>query len=306
MKVLTHPAIEKCKQFIQTQCSPLTQALYTHHLEHPNPSLVLAALARYQNSDGGFGHNLEGDFELPASSPLATSIAFQILTELKIPASEPMVKKGIAYLLSTYDPARPGWITVPPQVNDYAHASWWHFNPVEGGSSIDHTWGNPTAELAGYLLRYPSLVPTQILQPLYSHTLDYLRSHPDQMEMHEVYCFLRLVENMPEPDFAQVRQKLVQLVLNSVSTDPQSWKQYAAQPLNFITSPQSFLFPHLREPVQANLDFRVESLAAQGAFNPPWNWEGYDQAWQVAKIEISGRNTVADLALLKRFGRLEV
>jgi hypothetical protein len=45
MKILTHPAIEKCKQFIQTQCSPLTQALYAHHLEHPNPSLVWRLLA---------------------------------------------------------------------------------------------------------------------------------------------------------------------------------------------------------------------------------------------------------------------
>jgi len=306
MKILPRPMVEKCKQYIQANCSPLTQALFTHHLEQTNTHQVLASLSRYQNSDGGFGHNLEGDFELPASSPMATSIAFQMIIDLGIPASEPMVKKAIAYLLATYDPKRPGWITVPAQVNDYAHAPWWHFNPAEGGSSIDHTWGNPTAELLGYLLRYPSLVPEAVVQPLYAHTLDYLLNHPDSMEMHEVYCFLRLAEQMPESDLTRVKEKLSRLVLNVVSTDPESWKQYAAQPLNFVPDPQSFLYPLLQDHIQVNLDFRVDNLAAQGISIPPWNWAGYEQAWQAARIEISGRMTVADLAILKRFGRLEV
>ncbi len=140
---------------------------------------------------------------------------------------------------------------------------------------------------------------------MYDHTLDYLLNHPDSMEMHEVYCFLRLAEQMPEHDFAQVKPKLTRLVLNAVNTNPESWKQYAAQPLNFVNRPQSFLFPLLQEHISVNLDFRVDNLAEHGIAIPPWDWTGYAQAWQAARIEISGRLTVADLAILKRFGRLD-
>jgi hypothetical protein len=306
MNTLSHSTVVNIKQYIWTHCSPLTQALFTHHMEQPNRPGVLAALSAYQNTDGGFGHNLEGDFELPDSSAIATSVAFQIFVELEIPASESIVQKGIAYLLNTYDPHRPGWVTVPPTVNDYAHASWWHFNPEEGGSAIDHTWGNPTAELLGYLLHYPSLASEAVTTPLYAHTLDYLHNHPDRMEMHEVYCFLRLAQQMPAYDLAQAQDKLILLVQNAVSTDPESWQQYAAQPLDFVKHPHSFLYPLLEQPVQANLDFRVENLTQHTVMNPPWNWEGYEQAWQAARPEISGRNTVSDLVIMKRFGRLEV
>jgi hypothetical protein len=60
------------------------------------------------------------------------------------------------------------------------------------GRLIDHL-GQPTAELVGYLLHYPSWrLPDH--RPLCSHT-DY-RANPDQMAA-ELCCFLRLAEPCP-------------------------------------------------------------------------------------------------------------
>lgn len=305
MKILSRETFAKSKAYIQANCSPLTRHLFAHAFEGGDYQGVIQALSAFQNPDGGFGHNLEGDFMLPASSPTATSVGFHILSELGATAQEPLVQKGIAYLLSSFKPERKGWIPVPPEVNQYPHASWWHYLDAEGGSVIDRNWGNPTAELVGYLVQYRSLVPPDFLEPLYQHTLGYLRNSGDSMEMHELACFLRLAERMPQDDFLAVKDKLTKLVLNTVATDPQAWRGYSAHPLNFVSSPESFLYPPLAEAVRAYLDFLVESIQPDGTWTPPWSWNGYEAEWQKARIEIIGRLTIATLKTLQRFGKIE-
>jgi hypothetical protein len=305
MKSLTRKVLNKSKEYIRQNCSDLTQQLYIHWLEEKNYHGVITALASYQNADGGFGHNLEGDFALPASSVLATSVGFQILSEINASSSEPLVQKSIAYLRDTYLSEKMGWITVPKEVNDYPHASWWHHNADQGGSVIDLTWGNPTAELVGYLLEYQELVPADWVSLLYAHTLNYFKNHPESMEMHELYCFLRLAERMPDVDFLAQRGKLITLVKNAVATDPEAWKGYVAQPLNFVIHPDSFLYPYLSEHVEVNLDFWVDNLQEVGLAYPAWSWDGYEEAWRAARKESIGRITVSNLRILKNFGRIE-
>jgi hypothetical protein len=304
MKILSHEAQERSRSYIMERCSSLTRQRFIHIFQRENTRAVLAALSEYQNSDGGFGHNLEGDFMLPASSPLATSVAFQILSDLMVSADEPLAQKGIAYLLSSYNPDRKGWVSVPREVNDYPHASWWHFTETEGGTVIDYNWGNPTAELVGYLVQYRSLVPDDFLLPLYKHTIEYLRSFSGAMEMHELYCFLRLAEQLSADDFQAVRPKLIDLVMSAATTDPEGWKSYSAQPLDFVKSPESFLYPALQAHVETNLDYWVDSLDPNGIVLPPWNWENYPDAWQTARVEITGRLTLERLIILGRFQRL--
>jgi hypothetical protein len=159
------------------QGSELLPQRWIDAFEGPGPSGVVQAFSAYQDPAGGFGHNLEGDFMLPASSPVTTSVAFQILSNLGATADQPLVQRGIAYLPETYLLQRPGWLTIPPLVNEYPHASWWHFQPELGGTVIDHSWGNSTAELVGCLVCFHDLLPAEVLDsmfaPLLGHTLDY-------------------------------------------------------------------------------------------------------------------------------------
>lgn len=305
MKTLSIKRLKKPQAFIFDNCSELTKQLFIHHFQKENYAGVISALSAYQNKDGGFGHNLEGDFSLPDSSPMATSVAFQILTGMNASVLEPLVRKAILYLNCTMQMVRRGWVAVPPEVNNYPHASWWHYHPEISGSVIDKNWGNPTAEIIGYLLQYRSLVVPTLLDHFYQFTLNYLKNHPDIMEMHEVYCFLRFAERMPASDFETVKEQLTTLVLNAVSTDPQSWSQYAAQPLDFVKYPGSFLYPSLKPHVETNLDCWVDLVKSEGVFSPAWSWEDYPEAWQKARVEIIGRMTVDRLAILKRFGRIK-
>lgn len=70
MKTLSKRAFDRTIQFISEIGRPLEQALCAHHFTEPCPEQVISELAKYQNEDGGFGHGLEPDFRLPASSPM--------------------------------------------------------------------------------------------------------------------------------------------------------------------------------------------------------------------------------------------
>jgi hypothetical protein len=303
MKTISVTQLTSLRSYLWQNCSRLLQAQFRHAFENADPQGIFSALLDYQNADGGFGHNLEGDFELPDSSPMATSVAFQLLTRFNAPSDSPLVQGGIQYLVNSYQPDRPGWITVPRQVNDYPHASWWHYHADMGGAVIDQNWGNPTAELTGYFLRYPELSPRPVREHLLEQAMTRLFAL-NQMEMHELFCFLRLAENIPPAEQPPIQEKLAELVQSTVETDPQKWLGYSAQPLDFVKSPGSFLVPVLQEHIPPNLDFWIAQLEQDGFFSPPWNWEGYESAWQVARKEIVGRMMVERFIVLKEFGRI--
>ena len=102
-----------------------------------------------------------------------------------------------------------------------------------------------------------------------------------------------------------MQPKLADLVMQAVCTDPAEWSGYCAQPLDFVSSPQSFLYPALAESVELNLDWRIDALTPDGSAPVPWNWEDYPAEWQATRPEIAGREAFKTLVLLQRFGRLE-
>ena len=78
-----------------------------------------------------------------------------------------------------------------------------------------------------------------------------------------------------------------------------------SQPLEFVKAPDSFLYASLREPIEANLDFWIDTLSSEGVWSPSWNWGGYEEAWQEAERDIKGGMSVERLKILRRFQRVE-
>lgn len=118
----------RARDFVRSKARPLEQALYGFHLERAGPEGVLAALAGFQNTDGGFGHGLEPDLALPGSSVICTTRSVQMLAEVGAPANHPLVAGGIRYLLATYDHPNRVWEIVPRSANSFPHAGWWHYD----------------------------------------------------------------------------------------------------------------------------------------------------------------------------------
>ena len=306
MKKISAAVLENTQAYITKNGNDLVKAMHPHVFEYENTANVFKALAAYQNPDGGFGHGLEGDFMLPDSSPMATSVAFQIFTILDTSSGHPMVQQAVQYLLESFDPGDKKWHSVPKSVNEYPHAPWWHYHEDTAGSGLEPYWGNPTAELVGYLIRYHDLVPAPFLAARRADALQYLKNHPDEMEMHELYCFLRFARELPAAEFKDIQAKLTRLVGSAVETDPEKWRGYAAQPLDFIYSPDDFLYPHFEESVQANLDFWIDTITPEGVWPPAWSWGTFPEDWEKAKKFITCRMATHRLKVLRDFGRFEL
>lgn len=293
-------------RFVAESARPLDRALFAYHFAGGSAETVLGELATYQNPDGGFGNWLESDFALPASSATATAIALDLLQEVGAPASHRLVWGAISYLLRTFVEEERRWHAVPPAVNDWPHAPWWHYDETRGGCLIDRTPGNPGAELTGYLTCYRDHVPPDFLAQVTTAFLERFQALPEESDsMHELYCYTQMFEALPAETRKHYLPKLRRLIRQAAECDPDRWDEYGATPLFFArypASPFADLFP---EALEANLDFLINEQEPNGSWKPNWSWGQYEDVWPEAARRWSGHLTVHNLLLLRRFGRLE-
>lgn len=81
---LAKAVAEQGLSFTEQQDAALPTALIRHLWFDGDPTDVVAAMATYQNPDGGFGNRLEPDIHAPESNPFAARLAMQVM--LSIPA----------------------------------------------------------------------------------------------------------------------------------------------------------------------------------------------------------------------------
>ena len=220
MKQLTQAAFQRAKNFIMDHGRAVDQRRFEFHFENGSADAVLAALSPYQNEDGGFGHSLEPDIRTSASSAIVSTIGFQILREIQAPASHIRVQKGIQYFIDTYDESQRVWHIVPPEVEEAPHAPWWTYESTT--ESFGRFLVNPRAEIVGYLHEFSDGVPTKLLTTLIAAVLEHLESLPDEMEMHDVLCCVRLAETETLPDRDKVWAKLARAATQGVARNAEA------------------------------------------------------------------------------------
>ena len=306
MKNLSQAAYQRAKTFVMEQGRDLDRALLAYHFEAGSADDVLAALASFQNNDGGFGHGLEPDLRTPASSVIATTVAFQNFRSLRVPADHPMVRRAIEYLLEAYDVSRQVWPIIPPEVEDAPHAPWWDYAGSEagfGGFLI-----NPRVEIVGYLHDFSGIVPSELLNTLTTAVFEHLESLPDEVEMHDIICFVSLAEtaSLPQSYRERIWAKLAKAAEHGVARQPEQLTGYVLKPLYLVSSPESPLAAGLADEVAMNLDFEIEQQGEDGTWSPSFSWgDQYPEAWQIARREWQARITLSTLRVLRDFGRIE-
>ncbi len=305
MKQLSSESFSKARGFVKTHARELDRCLFEYSFEGGDRDAVLQALRHYQNVDGGFGQAIEPDFRLPSSSPMATSLALGLLYELEIPSSNPMVQKTIRYLNVAFDAQKRYWPSVCEGVNHFPHAPWWQYDEKSKKVSVE-TPANPSAELVGYLHAWPDLVPGHILERATASSLAYLDSQPDAMEMHDLICLVSMASAMPEALHQPILGKLERSLQAIVARDPQAWASYGPQPLMYVQSPASPFAVMLREPLEKNLEYLIETQGSDGSWAPNWTWGGnYPEACEQARRDWQSKLTVDNLRILQAFGRIE-
>jgi hypothetical protein len=305
---LTAAQQARARTFIQDEARPLEQALYAFHFAGGSAEEVLTELGRFQNEDGGCGHGLEPDLQTPQSSVLATTVALQIARTVGAPATHPLVRRAVAFLVDAYDADHGYWPIIPADVDDAAHAPWWQ----SGASAPEHAARyvfNPGAEVVGYLWAYAPQTPLDTRRRLLEHVLTALEAHSEiNIEMHELLCLLRLLETPEIPADAQTRMLalLRPVVARSVVTEPSAWHGYGLQPLDVAGNPGSPFAPAMADALDLNLLFRMAQQGDDGAWHPAWNWgDSFADAWPAARRAWSGVLTVGGLRGLAAWGRVE-
>lgn len=289
--------------YLVANTRPLDLALYDFHFGDGIASNVLVELKKFQNSDGGFGKCIEPDFQLPDSSALGTTLVFQYLDKLEKLQDDTLAREGISYFLQSYDEQKQGWNIVPKAVNNFPHAPWWEYK----AATTSFGWGNPAAEILGYLLQYQVLVKDRnLLDRITAKALERLNELTmfDEPDFHELLCYVRLYQHADEFLRTQIYQPLANLISKVVNLDPNTWGSYVAVPLTFIKRPDSpFIELFDAAILKANLDHLKRTMVNGDHWEPTWNWAGaYPEVWEQAKQAWSGKLTVENMMLLQAFG----
>jgi hypothetical protein len=295
--------IDLAAGFLKRHGRPLDINFYRYHCENAPKDAAVRSLTEYQNSDGGFGWALEPDLRLPASSVIATTIAFQLMRSLNLSAHDALVQTGMNYLLHTFQHDEGGWESVPPQVDEAPHAPWWKYDADVRGRQ----WANPRAEIIGYLYEYPSISPVDLREGVLVDALERLAA-AGSLEMHEVRCFVRLLEspNLPPGAAKTILDKLLVVLPDVVESNSEKWDSYRLRPLDVVSSPDSPLFRVLEHLIPQNIEYLVQQQHPQGYWSPTWSWEyTHRDAWQQALLDWRSLITLNNVLALRAFSNAE-
>ncbi|MEI5906803.1 hypothetical protein WAK64_06990 [Bacillus spongiae] len=281
------------QKYIMTEGRELEKAMWRLQFAEGSEEDFLTELARYQNDDGGFGKGLEPDIRCELSSAIASTVALQLLSQYKVSSEHTMVKKVIRYLLDTFNKEKMGWDIVPQEVEWYPRAPWWNYREQQ------EAWGNPNAEILGFLYEFSELVPPSLIDSLTDHALTYLQSL-EQFEFHEFLCFHRLIERVPVEVAEKMEKKFIEMMNSCVTIDREKWSDYCLQPIDFVQSPASAFYDQFVDVWRENLQFRLHLQEENGSWTPMWTWGNqYEKVWEVAKKDWTSVLTLKNALLLK-------
>ncbi|HSX33680.1 MAG TPA: hypothetical protein VLF91_05080 [Candidatus Saccharimonadales bacterium] len=286
------------KAYLETHARRLDLYLYECLFEKADRRRVLDELGAYQNNDGGFGKALEPDLRLPDSSALATTVALQYLAKVGMPADS-LTEKAVRYLVATYDDDKQQWVDIPPAADMHPRAPWWNYAEVLKWAG----WGNPSAEVLGYLLENADIVNDQpFLDKIGAQAVRRLDAI-NEPEQHEVKCYIRLYERAGRELQAKLHDKLAAHITQLTVIDPKDWEGYLATPLTFVDSPDSpFAYLFSKQLLLDNAHFVKSKLLNGDHWEPTWEWGQFAHEWAQARKDWSGKLTVDNLLLLQAFG----
>ena len=257
---------------------------------------AVAALATYQNSDGGYGSGIEPDMWCTESGPLSTTVGLQYAQLLGLPATHPAIAQALAYLASRFDLAAMQWRATAATVNDAPHAPWWA-RDAEGLSGIDRMWENPTVEIIGYFQHYQTSFNPFLLDELAERAAQYLAAMPDEMESHGLACYVLWYRLAPAEWQERLLPDLRRCIAATICTDPQRWlTEYVPTPALVLASPADPWYDLIGAAGQRECAQQAATLRATGCIAPTWAWGQYPEQWEIARRQWTGKLTAEAVA----------
>jgi hypothetical protein len=272
----------------------LDRRRFAYHFLGASSAPVVAALAAYQNDDGGFGNALEPDKRCPDSQPIDVETALKVLDDLEDEGvwRGPLVERALDFL-TTITTAEGGIPFALPTVRAYPRAPWWEADDDPPASP------NPTASVLGLLLKH------RVRHPWVDRATDYCWraiSEGSTEEVHELAAILLFLENAPdrpraEREFARIGERL--FAAHLVELDPNA-TGYVKKPLDWAPTPTSWCRRLFRDDaIAANLDALATRQQPDGGWTISW-----PPVSPLCELEWRGYVTVDALKTLRAYGRV--
>lgn len=246
--------------------------------------LIIEELLKYQNPDGGFGHGLEPDVQMPNSSVLATEQAIYALSFVRDEKlKEEIIKSIVSYLENSYDAEKGRFFMVTKEVNDYPHAIWWNFEDLEK----NFPFGNPDPGVIGYLYENRSYLKTLDFSRLINTVVDFVMSEKFlESGMHCLMSVMSFYKSVDEDIKNLIHDRIHLLVKKEIEDGLGKWDEYALEPYKIYIIDPHFLNTHL-EDLGKNLT-RVISIVKNLSVVPNWDWHQYSDVFEEVKYQWVG------------------
>ena len=299
---------ERARGFIYRNARPIDLARWKLHFEGGDPGEILTCLAAYQNPDGGFGHGLECDALNPESSPMQTwsATTYLRLIDMYDPAN-PIVAGLLNYLTRGRDFDGHRWAYSVASNNDHPHAPWWHYTEPR----YDY---NPTAALAGYMLRASEQgsEANELARRIAREAFDWAMSRELPPEMHllpglRTLCWDVLAVCPELFDAGALLARIEKRMVELVEEDADKWdSEYCATPSTFIMGPQDPLLVPLGALAMREADWLLSKQENDGAWPITWSWGEESAAFHLSANYWRGGLIFKNLFTLLGAGKISI
>lgn len=286
----------QAKLFIYQYGRLLDRRRFEYFFENGPKEAVLAALAAYQNPDGGFGQGLEPDIRSPHSQPVPTESALILMDEIE--CFDPSILKGVIRFLQANSIPTGGFPLAFCHINDYPHAPWWNTD------QDNEAHMNPTGRIIGLL--YKQSVLTDIYEEKwFQNAVDFIWKEMDKglpSDYHDGVQWISFLEHTPERERAAAHLTSIQKWLAGPDIIERDTKAegYVHKVLDWVPSPSSYAAQVVSSSdIERHLSYLVSQQQPDGGW--PISWPAVSAA---GECEWRGHLTVERLRTLRSFGWL--
>ena len=313
----------KARDYVFAHSDDITREWFRYNFEDGDTDAFMEVLAKYQHENGGFGGLCyEFDYQGPCLKSTEFAILYIIGLKEKPNIDHPIIRGMMKYLLERYRSEIGNWGEVfEPEMNDGVHPRWCTYGryvitpTADEDERIKHYDPNERVIFAAFVALYPELVPEELYLDIIKYPCEYILRYYDENSpdfdkniVGSVYNLLYFKDFVPclkdkflaDKLAAVLRQNptaCMELDFTRYDTD------YVHLPCDFVDSPDSFLYPAIKDLTDGSLEYIMKRQSGDGAWHLRWSMGGEEfrrlqELWEAY-------STLGMLVKLGRFGMIE-
>lgn len=325
MLKLTRENFIKARDYIFAHSDDINRAWFRYHFENGDTDSFMGELSKYQHENGGFGGlNYEFDYQGPCLKCTEHAIGYIMNLKEKPCADHPVIQNMMKYILERYHPEIGNWDEIlVPEVNDSVHVRWNTYKksvitPIANEDErIKRYDANEKVVFAAFVAYYSELVPEELYHDIIKYPIEYIFRYWDE---NSPYYNKGIFDEGTPYDFEYfqwfvpcLKDRIIASKLTSVlCQNPTAFMEpdyaksdhdYVHLPCDIVASPDSIIYPAVKDLVDDSLGYRMKQQSDDGRWPLGWSL-GDEDGFRKLQVLYEASRTLEMLVKLKQFGRI--